>query len=91
MPKLIHRPRVRYHRNGCHGKGFYLIEFEDHKQRARAHRLLGIVEAVDEGSGFYAVISPEQLSQRWRGDYFENELRAAIKAAGDEAFSREGD
>lgn len=79
----IYRSRVRYHRNGCFGSRFYLVEFEDHPQRKRAHRLLGI---VFDASDHVAVVCPDKPLQCWRGDYYEEALRAAVVAAGDDVF-----
>lgn len=87
MSKLVHRPRVRYHRNGCHGESFHLVEFEDHVQRKRAHRLLA---TVFETRGCVAVVCPDKPLLRWRGDIFEDELRAVIAAAGNEVHAHGG-
>lgn len=77
---MVFRPRVRHHRNGCSGEGFFVVEFDDHRQHKKAHRLIA---SVFDGAGQVAVICPDQPLLRWRGDNFEPELRAIIDAAPD--------
>jgi len=83
--------RVRYHRNGCMGAGFDLVEFRYRLQGERRERRL--VAAVFEEAGNCAVIEPANLLNKWRGDDFEPALRAAIATAHREnkdVFSRDG-
>lgn len=67
---------VKYHRNGVAGNGFYVISFDWPYEDGKGLKFIGI---VFPRRGDVAVISPEQLDQRWRGDNFEAELRECVK------------
>ena len=75
---------IDYHRNGVGGNGFYPILFISNDEDTMKHVMLGIV--FDE-PGDVAVLDMELLSQHdikfmsnsWRGDKFEPELRKAIE------------
>lgn len=62
--------RVRYHRNGCAGNGFYAVSFRHGRRQ--------YVAAVFEEPGNVAVLTPDDVAARWRGDNFEGALRDAI-------------
>lgn len=78
MTNIIHRPHVRYHRNGCTGESFYCVTFDSHRQRARSRRM---VATVFDAPGCCAVLCLDAPLESWRGDYYESKLRAAIQAA----------
>jgi len=67
-----------YHRNGISGTGFDVILFEDNKRK-----MIGI---VFPDSGNVAVFNRELLAKdiiefgknSWRGDHYEEKLRAAL-------------
>lgn len=61
---------IHYHRNGVRGEGFYVVEFE-----AEEESMVGIVFAED---GYVAILDITDVSQKWRGDVYESELRKAI-------------
>lgn len=74
---------VDYHRNGIGGIGFHIVRFED-KDSADGE----FVGVVFPESGACAVLNVPQLAKgniafargnSWRGDYFEGDLRDAIK------------
>lgn len=62
--------RIKYHRNGVSGEGFYVVEFEEDDRQ-----MLGI---VFKENGYVAVLDIGDLSQGWRGDEYEKGLREAI-------------
>ena len=74
--------QIAYHRNGICGEGFYAILFESKHGP--------MVATVFEERGQVAVMLTAPLANQkegvtfgensWRGDHFEDELRAAIKA-----------
>ena len=68
--------RITYHRNGCTGKGFHVVQFT-WDNYGEPVRLFGIVFAEP---GHCAVIYADREPQTsdWRGDQFEPALRAAI-------------
>ena len=83
----ISNVRLRYHRNGVAGEGFFLVAFAIGRGKSRQD----LLATVFEEPGCCAVIDPADLASRWRGDDFEPALRAAIEqqmAAGDSAFNR---
>lgn len=78
--------KVDYHRNGVAGEGFHVATF-DMREGNERHKMVGILFGE---SGQCAVLDIDMLSANniefaqgnsWRGDYFEPELRAAIKQA----------
>ena len=78
---------VTYHRNGICGNGFDVVLFDHKDEKNVNHRMVGI---VFEESGNVAVLDVDQTAQgniafaggnSWRGDWFEDELRKAIKEA----------
>lgn len=70
--------RVRYHRNGVAGNGFYAVDCRLAKRR--------FVAAVFPTRGHVAVLTPGDVTARWRGDDFEDALRQAIDARDAEAY-----
>jgi hypothetical protein len=77
--------KIDYHRNGIAGEGFHVATFHM-KDGDKRHHMVGV---VFEGEGQCAVFDIDMLKEdniefargnSWRGDHFEDELRAAIKA-----------
>ena len=77
---------VAFHRNGICGEGFHAIRFT-YAPDGKPEHFLAI---VFDTTGQCAVIGIDRLSEMgvrfaegnsWRGDYFEHELREAIKKA----------
>lgn len=74
--------KVSYHRNGVSGEGFFAVTFND-----KEHGPMFAV--VFETSRHVAVFRRDLIGagviefgqNSWRGDHFENDLRAAIKKA----------
>jgi hypothetical protein len=70
--------KAQFHRNGVFGEGFYCCEF-DHED---GQRLMAVVfgDIVDEGQSpdSYAVITPDDIHERWRGDVFIGEIVQAL-------------
>lgn len=76
---------VEFHRNGIRGVGFHVIRFHTGR-RPNRQDLVGIVfsNADDPDNpaaldGYVAVIDPAAPSEKFRGDNFERELRAAAR------------
>lgn len=75
----IRSPRVRYHRNGVHGIGFYAVTF-----RAEGRRMVASVFPFDEAltmAEHYAVLDLDNPIQPYRGDLYEPALMEAIRSA----------
>lgn len=71
---------VNYHRNGVSGNGFHLVHFRDNS--GKQGRKMFAVVFPEQGN--VAVMSEQNTGHRgdeYRGDYFEPELRQAIKVA----------
>jgi hypothetical protein len=80
IAREISKLRVRYHRNGCAGSGFYACEF-----LWRGGRKAVLMKAVVfEEPGDVAVLSGD-IHNRWDGPYFEGTLRKAIGALVEES------
>ena len=71
--------QIQYHRNGVAGTPFHAVLFEDDGKR--------MVATVFPDEGSISVLAVEPLLtddgvtfgiNSWRGDHFEDELRAAI-------------
>lgn len=77
MRKKLFRTRIKFRRNGSFAESFFLVEFEDHRQRKYARKLIA---AVFDKPGHVAVFCPEYPFEWCRGDYYEDALRAAIVA-----------
>lgn len=71
--------QVRHHRNGVSGESFAAVAFSEGRGRNKRH----LLAAVFDTPGHIAVLSatPGTVADRWRGDDYEPELRAAIAAA----------
>ena len=83
--------QIDFHRNGIGGAPFYAVLFEQKEEKGL---MLGIV--FDE-SDYCAVVAVDPLStdvgvtfgqNSWRGDTFEEELRAAIRSFEDSRSSQ---
>lgn len=76
---------VAYHRNGVCGNGFHAVLFRFKPDGERREK--SFLATVFDEPGNCAVISLDRISvygvefgpNSWRGDWFEDELRAAIK------------
>lgn len=66
---------IGYHRNGISGEGFHTLRWKMRDGQTR-----NMLAVVFDGNGQCAVIDMDEPEETWRGDYFEAELRAAIKA-----------
>lgn len=91
--------QVQWHRNGIGGVGFYAVLFRTDASDMNGSKDELMVACVYEEKGCCSVLAVAPLStsegvqfgqNSWRGDHFEPELRAAIKAAGDTAAGRAG-
>lgn len=73
--------QVRYHRNGVGGDGFYAVAF--------TYRRRPMLATVFDDHGTIAVVNPEDVNDRYRGDMFEDELRTIVNswAADGRAFT----
>ena len=84
-PRMVRRVHaVEYHRNGCGGVGFYLVRFAGYSRAARAMVAIVFVSSPDgvadpRCDGHCAVLNLAE-GDKWRGDLYEPELRAAIAA-----------
>lgn len=65
--------KVRFHRNGCGGNGFYTVPFR--------YDLRSMVGVVFDEPGNVSVLDRADVSETWRGDRFETALRLAIAEA----------
>lgn len=70
---------ARFHRNGVFGEGFTALSFRA-RIRGCGRGFRPMIAAVFEGSGRVAVIEPDNIRNRWRGDDFEPLLRQAVQA-----------
>ena len=86
MSKLIRKiKQIDYHRNGIGGEGFYAVLFSTTKDGGDKENMLATVFPAE---GHCAVIDLDLVPEygvtfganSWRGDNYEPELRAAIKA-----------
>ena len=86
MQKLISRVvGIEYHRNGVSGTGFHIVHFKKPEGRKRQD----MIAIVFDEPGCVAVFDYDKfkagdfawMSNSWRGDDFESELRTAIQKA----------
>jgi hypothetical protein len=75
---------IQFHRNGVSGSGFHAVRFDvvsgpDGERGS-------FLATVFEGPGDIAVINLDRIAEygvglgnKWRGDYYESTIRAAIK------------
>jgi hypothetical protein len=70
----LRRFQARYHRNGVAGEGFHLCSF----LYLRGKDTVALQAVVFDDPGRVAVIKPDDIQSRWRGDDFEQALREAI-------------
>jgi hypothetical protein len=76
-----------YQRNGVGGKGFYYFKIsfkDDNLKRREAFATLTvncdeISDHPEKFNGSCRVITTEDLSEHWRGDVFESEIRKQYK------------
>ena len=63
---------TKYHRNGVCGIGFYRVDFEDDGEKLLALVFPPDDDDVAEGKRpeSYAVVNPENMNARYRGDHF---------------------
>ena len=84
--KLVRKvQKVRYHRNGVAGVGFFRVDFRS----VAGEDLIAIVESFDEPPSLSIpcyVVNPADASCMYRGDAYAPEVYRAIEAAGDAAF-----
>lgn len=76
----ISNARVRYHRNGISGEGFYTVAFTQ-QMDGRNRQLVAV---AFEGEGRVAVTDPMDAGACFRGDEYEAAIREAIAAAWDD-------
>lgn len=85
--------RIRYHRNGCDGEGFYCVDFREREGRRFVRRIAAVFVDGDDimkSTGCIAVVDPDDIGNCRRGDYYEPQLRAACKAASDDGTAYQG-
>ena len=63
---------INFQRNGIGGELFFSVQFTD---RESGRAMIGV---VTDRKGSCFVICPEDTTLCWRGDNYEEELRAAI-------------
>ncbi len=68
---------VNFHRNGVSGEGFHLVAFTFTETEQGGGETTSLLATVFEADKHVAVIDPTDLENKWRGDQFEVELRAA--------------
>lgn len=87
---------LAYHRNGVSGEGFYVIRFLFNPDDEGIENFLAV---VFDTPGQCAVIGLDRISTQgvkfaggnsWRGDWFESELREAIKTMSTSGGTRIG-
>jgi len=77
--------KIRWHRNGIGGCSFRSVEFTDTDAEAKLVAILPSQE--DDGREDYRahgacfVITPGDMGEHWRGDWYERKLRAALLEA----------
>lgn len=70
--KLDIKKSINYHRNGINGAGFHVVRFADGE---RANMLACVFAEV----GHVAVLDLDNLTDCWRGDHYEADLRKAVE------------
>ncbi len=80
--------KITYHRNGVGGNGFSVVLFTWRDRDSTPARTRDMVAVLFDQQGDCAVLDVDETAKgnveypqnRWRGDDFEPELRAAVKA-----------
>lgn len=76
---------IDFQRNGVMGETFFVLRFTyDGRELIATLFEYGVARWANPRT---AVIDPADLTNHWRGDRFDNGLRAAIKARYDEIWS----
>jgi len=70
---------VTGHRNGVSGEGFHLVAFTFTAADQEGGETTSLLATVFEAHKHVAVIDPTDVESKWRGDQFEDELRAATQ------------
>lgn len=81
---------VDYQRNGVCGNGFWTVGFVGPDEQPRIGIYFGSFDEsveVDDGDAYYAVVTPYDLSQHWRGDHFVDALKGVIRDCMEEVFA----
>jgi len=66
-----------WHRNGISGEGFYVVHFNWNQPEEICKNMIATVFLNEK---YIAVLCLDDLSKRWRGDYFEASLREYLEA-----------
>jgi hypothetical protein len=79
----IDAKRIKYHRNGVGGAGFFTVEFTFFDDDCNYRDMVATIfpEAEGDMPSHYAVLDIAEPSYRWRGDHFIYALWRAINAA----------
>jgi hypothetical protein len=80
--------RIRYHRNGVMGTGFYLVEFSV-ADEGECYDLRAIQFDTDDWHRLTAVIDPSNVAERFRGDEFAHDIREACERASEDGTAHE--
>lgn len=80
MADRIEVARMRWHRNGVGGIGFYSVEFNWKDDDNNYRKMIATVfpEANGRSPEYYAVLDIGSPAERWRGDHFIAALWNAI-------------
>jgi hypothetical protein len=80
---------IEFHRNGVSGSGFHAVRFS--VTRGPVDERGNFLATVFESRGDIAVINLDRIAEhgvgrdnKWRGDHYEDDLRAAIAADDEE-------
>lgn len=80
MADRIEIKRIKYHRNGIGGAGFYTVEFTFFDDECDYRDMVATIFNEDGKSPeYYAVLDLKDPSYRWRGDHFIYALWKAIQ------------
>lgn len=78
MNARIRVQTVDYHRNGVAGEGFFLVTFREGRATKVAVRFTNGDGADRFDNGRCAVLDPANPTAKWRGDYYQSAVDAAI-------------
>ena len=65
-----------WHRNGISGEGFYVVHFNWNDPEDSCKNMIA---TIFDDEKYIAILCLDDISQKWRGDYFEDMLREYIK------------
>ena len=82
--KTLQVHSINYQRNGISGNGFHVVHFDWNNSGEECKNMVATVFYEEKYCG---VICLDDLTQAWRGDYFEDALRKAIKEYDEAQFA----